>query len=107
TALRELPVVAAVESEHSARFREVMDDDFNTPEAIAVLQNMTREINSAKAAGQSAKAASLGAELRSLGSVLGLAQVDPAQWARLFSAAFETGVGDDGTPEAAMSDGLI
>jgi len=28
-----------------------MDDDFNTPEAIAVLQNMTREINSAKAGG--------------------------------------------------------
>ena len=83
TALRDLPVVAAAESEHSARFREVMDDDFNTPEAIAVLQNITREINSAKAAGQEAKAAALGAELRSLGSVLGLAQVDPQVWARL------------------------
>src|SRR3989440_12082124 len=48
TALRDLPVVAAQESAHTARFREVMDDDFNTPEAIAVLQNITREINSAK-----------------------------------------------------------
>jgi cysteinyl-tRNA synthetase len=83
TALRDLPVVAAAESEHSARFREVMDDDFNTPEAIAVLQNMTREINSAKAAGQEAKAAALGAELRSLGGVLGLVTVDPQVWARL------------------------
>jgi cysteinyl-tRNA synthetase len=60
-----------------------MDDDFNTPEAIAVLQNMTRELNSLKAAGWQAKAAVLGAELRSLGGVLGLAQVDPADWARL------------------------
>lgn len=83
TALRDLPVVDAAESEHSARFREVMDDDFNTPEAIAVLQNITREVNSAKAAGQEAKAAALGAQLRSLGSVLGLAQVDPQVWARL------------------------
>ena len=95
TALRDLPVVAAVESEHSARFREVMDDDFNTPEALAVLQNMTREINSAKAAAQSAKAASLGAELQSLGSVLGLAQVDPAQWARFGSVSVTPGSGHD------------
>ena len=83
TALRELPAVTAAASEHSARFREVMDDDFNTPEAIAVLQNMTREINSAKAAGEQAKAAAVGAELRALGAVLGLAQVDAAEWAKL------------------------
>jgi cysteinyl-tRNA synthetase len=83
TALRDLPLVAAAESEYSARLREVMDDDFNTPEAIAVLQNITREVNSAKAAGQKAKAAALGAELRSLGGVLGLGQVDPQVWARL------------------------
>jgi cysteinyl-tRNA synthetase len=107
TALRDLPVAPAGESEYSVRFREVMDDDFNTPEAIAVLQNMTREINSAKAAGQAAKAAPLGAELRSLGSVLGLAQVDPAQWARLYSTVLEVGTGGDGTPEAVMSDGAI
>jgi cysteinyl-tRNA synthetase len=107
TALRDLPVAPAGESEYSVRFREVMDDDFNTPEAIAVLQNMTREINSAKAAGQAAKAAPLGAQLRSLGSVLGLAQVDPAQWARLYSTVLEVGTGGDGAPEAVMSDGAI
>jgi cysteinyl-tRNA synthetase len=93
TALRDLPVVAPVESEHSTRFREVMDDDFNTPEAIAVLQNMTREVNSAKAAGQEGKAAALGAELRSLGSVLGLVQVDPEKWAKLGSVPITPGAG--------------
>jgi cysteinyl-tRNA synthetase len=87
TALRDLPPATGAAGAHTERFRDVMDDDFNTPEAIAVLQNMTREINSAKAAGQSAKAAALGAELRSLGSVLGIAQVDPAEWARLASPA--------------------
>src|SRR5262249_12258113 len=81
TALRDLPAVAAPESEYSRRFREVMDDDFNTPEAIAVLQNMTREVNSAKAAGDTDRAARVGAELRCLGAVLGIGQVDPAAWA--------------------------
>ena len=97
TALRELPAVAACDSEHSARFREVMDDDFNTPEAIAVLQNMTREVNSAKAAGQAGKAAALAGELRVLGSVLGLAQQDPEEFLKLRSAtaaSLTTGLGD-------------
>src|SRR5262249_42219910 len=83
TARRDLPPAPPVETGYSARFREVMDDDFNTPEAVAVSQPMTREIHSAKAAGEPAKAAALGAELRSLGGVLGLAQVDAAQWAKL------------------------
>ena len=39
TALRDVPVVPAVPAEHSARFLASMDDDFNTPEALAVLQN--------------------------------------------------------------------
>jgi cysteinyl-tRNA synthetase len=82
TALRDLPEVPAVESAHSERFREVMDDDFNTPEAIAELQSMVREINSAKAAGETARAAGVAAELRSLSAVLGIARVDPALWAR-------------------------
>jgi cysteinyl-tRNA synthetase len=112
TALRDLPVVAAAESEYSARFREVMDDDFNTSEAIAVLQNITRDINSAKAAGQQARAAALGAELRSLGAVLGLAQVDPQQWVRLSSTTSTAGrsaasLGGDGAPAATLSDAQI
>jgi cysteinyl-tRNA synthetase len=80
TALRDLPVVAAAETEHTARFHEVMDDDFNTPEALAVLQNLTREVNTAKAAGQEHRAAELAAQLRTLAGLLGLAQVDPSDW---------------------------
>src|SRR5205823_8208400 len=65
------------------RFLESMDDDFNTPEALAVLQTLTRELNSARDAGDVARAAQLGSELRSLGGVLGLLGVEPAQWFRL------------------------
>jgi cysteinyl-tRNA synthetase len=82
TALRGLPEPApggAAGSPYAVRFQEAMDDDFNTPEAIAVLQTLTREINTAKDAGDAASAAALGAELRSLAAVLGLT-VTPKEW---------------------------
>ncbi len=82
TALRDVPPAAAAASAHTASFHAVMDDDFNTPEGFAVLQNMTREINSAKAAGRMAQATALAAELRCLGAVLGIAQADPLEWLR-------------------------
>ena len=82
TALRDLPEAdcgPAPQSEYTARFQESMDDDFNTPEAIAVLQALTREINSAKDAGEAARAAALGAQLRRLAGVLGV-RVTPKEW---------------------------
>ena len=82
TALRDLPVVAATQTEYTQRFNEVMDDDLNTPEAFAVLQKMTREINTARDKGKPARAEQLGAELRALAGVLGLLQLDPAEWFR-------------------------
>jgi cysteinyl-tRNA synthetase len=60
-----------------------MDDDFNTPEALAALQGLTREINSARDAGELGRAAALGAELTSLGNVLGILAVPAEEWARL------------------------
>ena len=81
-ALRGLPEAAAAESHFTEQFRTVMDDDFNTPEALAVLQTLTREVNSAKDAGDGRRAATLGAELRALAQVLGLARVSAEQWLR-------------------------
>jgi cysteinyl-tRNA synthetase len=64
-------------------FHEAMDDDLNTPEALAALQTMARELNAAKDAGDKAKAAALGAELQKLGNVLGILTLSPEQWFRL------------------------
>jgi cysteinyl-tRNA synthetase len=92
TALRDLPEpapAAAAGSDHAARFQEAMDDDFNTPEAIVVLQALTREINTAKDAGDAARAAALGVELRSLAGVLGIT-VTPKEWFALGSKATAT-----------------
>ena len=78
----------------SARFESVLDDDLNTPEAIAVLQELAREINSARAAGRAELAAALGAELRRLGGVLGLLQLDPEIWFRLPAGSLGSKPGD-------------
>ncbi|HYM28899.1 MAG TPA: cysteine--tRNA ligase, partial [Steroidobacteraceae bacterium] len=87
TALRDLPPAPVEASVHSARFLDSMDDDFNTPEALAVLQGLATEVNSARATAQGARAAALGAELTALGRVLGLLAVEPAQWFRLTAPA--------------------
>jgi cysteinyl-tRNA synthetase len=100
TALRDLPLLAPSTSEYGERFREAMDDDFNTPEALAVLQTLAHEVNSAKAAGAHQRAAALGAELSALGQVLGLFAIPAAQWFRLAkhaaSAAGEGAAGGSG-----------
>jgi cysteinyl-tRNA synthetase len=83
TALRDVTPTEAPPSAASARFHEVLDDDFNTPEALAVLQVLAREVNSAKDAGDAARAGQLASELKALGSVLGLFGVAPSQWFRL------------------------
>jgi cysteinyl-tRNA synthetase len=76
---------AAAPNEHSERFEAALDDDFNTPEAFAVLQGMARELNAARAQGQQALAASLAFELPRLAGVLGLLRVGPEQWFKLSS----------------------
>jgi cysteinyl-tRNA synthetase len=109
TALRDVPVVPATESEFTERFHEVMDDDLNTPEAIAILQKMTREINLAKDTGKERKAAALSAELRSLAGVLGMITLEPEQWFRLQKPVALRGEPGDGAAtggEAGSSVGL-
>jgi cysteinyl-tRNA synthetase len=77
TALRGLPHAQAAGGEaFAARFREAMDDDFNTPEALAVLFELAREINKLKETDAEA-AAALAAVLRELGGMLGILQEDP------------------------------
>jgi len=73
TALRGAEVVdAAVDWLHpqAARFKAAMDDDFNTPEALAVLFDLANEVNRTK----DAESLRL---LKGLASVLGLLQRNP------------------------------
>ncbi len=57
---------------HAKRFREAMDDDFGTPEAVAVLFDLATRINSGER--------QLAGQLRGLGGVLGLLQRDAEEF---------------------------
>ncbi|AWM79364.1 cysteine--tRNA ligase [Gammaproteobacteria bacterium ESL0073] len=76
-ALKGLPEAKAVGGEeYVTRFTDAMNDDFNTPEACAVLFEMVREINRLKETDQTA-AAGLATQLKQLASVLGVLQLNP------------------------------
>jgi cysteinyl-tRNA synthetase len=109
-ALRGVTPAPAVAGEHTRRFLESLDDDFNTPEALAVLQNMLREMNTAKDAGDDARVAALGAELKSLGNLLGLLTVPLEEWARLgkpANADLQSGGSSATRAHAALDDAQV
>lgn len=68
--------VAAGGEDFVTRFRDAMDDDFNTPEAYSVLFDIAREVNRLKKKDHAA-ASGLATELRNMASVLGLLTRDP------------------------------
>ena len=81
TSLAGLELAGVAEPANAAdfdtRFAAAMNDDFNTPEAMAVLFEIVREVNRAEKAGNRAEAAQYAVLLRRLGGVLGLLQQDP------------------------------
>ena len=64
------------DSEYQRRFETAMQDDFNTAEALAVLFDLTREINRTKQS-RSEEQHALASLLRYLGGIIGLLQSDP------------------------------
>ena len=71
--------LAKIASEARERFIAAMDDDFGTPQAIAALYDLAREINRARGDGASAEMlAPAQAALRELAGVLGLTLQEPA-----------------------------
>ena len=73
TALASVPAAdGAIDwnDEYAARFKAAMDEDFGTPEAVAVLFELASEVNRSR----SAERAGL---LKALGAILGLLQEEP------------------------------
>jgi cysteinyl-tRNA synthetase len=72
TTLREVPPDGSTldwTNPHCARFRDAMNDDFDTPIAFAVLHELRGEVNRTKSP-------TLAAQLRALGATIGLLQAD-------------------------------
>ena len=76
-----MDVESLASSAHHARFVAAMDEDFNTPEALAVLFDLARELNAA-ARNDAARARILAAELKGFGAVFGILQEDPLSFRR-------------------------
>jgi cysteinyl-tRNA synthetase len=73
TALKETPPASTPldwEEAHAKRFKEAMEDDFNTPIATAILFELANEINKTKSP-------LLSRQLQSLGLILGLLENNP------------------------------
>ncbi|MDH4274122.1 MAG: cysteine--tRNA ligase [Gammaproteobacteria bacterium] len=83
TALRGVSVGATTDlGEYGSRFYAALDDDFNTPEALAVLFDIARELNRAKQEGERSAAARFAFILGHLAQTLGLLQQTPEAFLR-------------------------
>jgi cysteinyl-tRNA synthetase len=85
---------------YAARFKAAMDEDFGTPEALAVLFELAGELNKTRST-------ELGALLRALGGCLGLLQGDPQTYLRagagLDAAAIEALIAQRAAAKAARN----
>lgn len=80
------------QEEHARRFAEAMDDDFNTPLALAVLFDLASEINKTKSA-------RLASQYKGLAAVLGLLERSPQQFLQA-AVGDAAGAGDAGIAAA-------
>lgn len=85
TALQGVTAAQDLELLHAAgqwrvEFYAAMDDDFNTPEALAVLFDLARNLNRAKESSALSLAAALAYELQDLAAILGLLQQSPQEF---------------------------
>jgi cysteinyl-tRNA synthetase len=79
TALRDIKTGdVTLDPSITEKFNSVMDDDFNTPRAIALLHDLASEINRLEKTSE--RAQSLAATLVHFGGILGLLQDSPVQY---------------------------
>ena len=70
---------------YAARFKAAMDEDFGTPEAVAVLFDLAGEVNRSKSAEQAGL-------LKALGGILGILQTDPVAYLQAGAGLGETDI---------------
>lgn len=80
-----------LDSTYLERFDQAMCDDFNTPEALAVMFDLVRELNVARK-DESDSVAVLASTLKKIGGLLGILEQDPEAYFK--GAAAEGGLSD-------------
>jgi cysteinyl-tRNA synthetase len=109
TALRDVEAATTSyqPSEATKQFEAAMDDDFNTPDALAALQSLATQINRAKSAGDAQLANTLASELKALANVLGLLRLPAQEFLqkpKTASSSNATGAVDVGVTQEGLSD---
>jgi len=94
TSLRGLSVNGDIDETYLARFNEVMDDDFNTPKAVALLHELAHEINRIKDQ-DLVRAQELASTLKALAGILGLLEESPEAFLKRGVGSQESGLTDD------------
>ncbi len=89
-----------LENEFVLRFNAAMSDDFNTPEALAVLFELSREANRALNQDNLEQASKLAGILKNLGSILGLLQQSPQSFLKGDADDVEQGLSEQQVLEA-------
>lgn len=84
---------AELDSGYVERFKLAMCDDFNTPEALASMFELVKELNVARSAEEVSRVAGLAKTLVTLGEVLGVLQLDPETYFK--GGAVTDGLSDD------------
>ena len=102
TALKNVTVGAPQGGEeYVTRFKAAMDDDFNTPAALAVLFDLAKAINTAAT---TEEASGLAGRLVELGAILGILYQDPVKFLQSGAAVAQN---DEGADEVAKIEALI
>ena len=94
TALRGIDTNDEIDQAYASRFNEVMDDDFNTAEAIAILHELAHETNRTKD-NDVAKVQKLASTLKALAGVLGLLEESPDEYLQRSAGSDTSGLVDD------------
>jgi cysteinyl-tRNA synthetase len=106
-ALRDIePSTDVVVGDATKQFEAAMDDDFNTPDALAAMQSLATEVNRAKHGGEGAVASQLAAELLRLGHTLGILHLPPLEFLQKSLGAAADASGEGQLTESAI-DALI
>ena len=94
TSLRGLSINDDIDESYLARFNEVMDDDFNTPKAVALLHELARETNRAKDS-DPAMASKLASTLKALACILGFLEESPEAFLKRSAGSPSSGLTDE------------
>ena len=99
--LRDLDVAEDYDENDEAvtKFKQAMDDDFNTPEALAVIFDLANQVNKLRETDLDAAAKKV-AVLKKLANVLGLLEQDPEQFLHAGAADNDSNVDIDALIEA-------